>query len=117
MKERPLYEIKFGIVFADKAAELGLAIEGQFKVVPYATMTEGDLKSAIDDNILAEFDIPYHPPVEVDERIYALNFHVAGVPNDEIVLHYMMIVQPFVHSIFQNSKQYAKPFGPYGDEE
>jgi hypothetical protein len=119
--DRPVYEIVFGLLIPDIVRAMGFELpedmQGKgFKLLPYALMTPGDMKESIDDGILAAFDFPYHPPIEEDERIYALNMHVAGKGCDEIVLQYAFLIEPHARQIYLDYKHFAKPLMPDFEE-
>ncbi len=86
------YEIELAVFFFD---------DGRVFFANVELLEEGEAKRAVEDNIFAEVNIPYH----TDEAIYCFTCHIFNKPNHipaipEIVV--LKQIAPWLHNKFKS---------------
>jgi hypothetical protein len=65
---------------------------------------------------VAIVDIPYHPPIEEDENIYAFSVFIAYLDEDEIAMAEMILLQSYAEELWKRYRHLAKPFQEPGED-
>lgn len=81
----------------------------EWVLIPVKTLPPGILLDSIKEETWAEINIPYHPPVEEDESIFAMTLFLIGMENHIPATLEMMMFDAVKEDLYQRYKDQAEP--------